>query len=150
MAAGSSQRKVRANKGPFGFMEKMHVSRSGLSLVALALTLSAPLAAAPGDMSVAAFLAKVDALKAKGLGALFSSDIGVLKAEAMAAGKGYTARLRQERAAGHPSSCPPKPTKVGQEMWLSHLNSYPAASRGAISLNRAMADMFAKNFPCNR
>lgn len=114
----------------------------------LAMTVSAPVSAAPGDMSVAAFLAKVSALKAKGLGALFSSDIGLLKSEAMAAGKGYRDRLRQERAAGHPSSCPPTPTKVGQEMWLGHLNSYPAASRGAISLNRAMADMFAKNFPC--
>ena len=116
---------------------------------ALAMAASAPLSAAPGDMSVAAFLAKVSALKAKGLGALFSSDIGLLKAEATAAGMGYRDRLRQERAAGHPSSCPPTPAKVGQDMWLNHLNSYPAAVRGSVSLNRAMADMFAKNWPCS-
>ena len=112
------------------------------------MTVSAPVSAAPGDMSVAAFLAKVSALKAKGLGAMFSSDIGLLKSEAMAAGKGYRDRLRLERAAGHPSSCPPTPTKVGQDMWLNHLNSYPSSARGSVSLNRAMADMFAKNWPC--
>ncbi len=119
-------------------------------IATLVLAASTPLAAAPGDMSVAAFLGKVDALKAKGIGALFSSDISLLKSEATAAGMSYRARLRQEKAAGHPSSCPPTPAKVGQDMWLGHLNSYPAAARGAISLKRAMADMFVKNWPCNR
>ena len=117
---------------------------------ALALLCTTPAQAAPGDMSVAAFLAKVDALKAKGIGAMFSSDIGLLKAEATAAGKAYGARLKQEKVAGQPSSCPPTPTKVGQDMWLNHLKSYPAAARGSVSLNRAMADMFAKNWPCRK
>ncbi len=120
----------------------------GTFALALSAPLSAPLSAAPGDMSVATFLAKVDALKARGLGALFSSDISLLKSEATAAGMGYRGRLRQEKAAGHPSSCPPTPAKVGQDMWLNQLNSYPVAARGGISLHRAMADMFIKNWPC--
>lgn len=119
-------------------------------LAAFALALAAPVAASPGDMSVAAFLTKVDALKSKGLGAMFSPDVGLLRSEATAAGMAYKARLDQERAAGHPSSCPPKPVNVGQGLWLDHLRAYPAAQRGAISLNRAMAELFIKTWPCKR
>ena len=44
-----------------------------------ALLLAAPLlVAAAGDMNVATFLQKADALKAKGAMALFSSDLGLL------------------------------------------------------------------------
>jgi hypothetical protein len=114
----------------------------------LAMLVAAPAQAAPGDMSVATFLAKVNALKAKGMAALFSSDVKLLREEATAAGLAYRARLDKERTAGKPSSCPPKPTKVSQDMWLGHLNSYPAAQRGQINLHRAMADMFAKTWPC--
>ena len=50
-------------------------------LAVLTMLLAVPMAAiaAPGDMSVATFLNKADALKAKGPAALFSSDIGLLK-----------------------------------------------------------------------
>lgn len=127
------------------------MKQTKLALVAAimaAATMAAPAHAAPGDMSVATFLAKVDALKARGIMAMLSSDVGLLKAEATAAGKGYGDRLKKERTAGHPSSCPPKQTKVSQSMWLNHLSSYPAAQRGQTTLNRAMADMFARNWPC--
>jgi hypothetical protein len=124
--------------------------RNHLALTALfALALAAP-AAAAGEMSVAAFLTKVDALKSRGFGALFSPDVGLLRSEATAAGMAYSARLKQEKAAGHPSSCPPSPVKVGQDMWLSHLRSYPENVRSGISLNRAMAEMFIKTWPCRR
>ncbi len=129
------------------------MKQTKLALVAgiiAAATMVAPAHAAPGDMSVATFLAKVDALKAKGIMAMLSSDVGVLKAEATAAGYGYRDRLKKERAAGHPSSCPPTPTKVSQLMWLNHLSSYPAAQRGQTTLNRAMSDMFSRNWPCRK
>ncbi len=116
----------------------------------IGLSFTAPAAAAPGDMNVATFLAKANALKAKGLTALFSSDIGVLKSEAMAAGQAYKARLAQERASGKPSSCPPQGTKVGSDQFLAHLESYPAASRQSTSLKQAIADMFSKRYPCGK
>lgn len=119
-------------------------------LAAMALVLAAPAAAGPGEMSVAVFLAKVDALKAKGFGAMFSPDVGLLKSEATAAGMAYKARLDQERAAGRPSSCPPKPVNIGQGLWIGHLRAYPDGQRGAISLNRAMADLFIKTWPCRK
>ncbi len=118
-------------------------------LAALALlTLPTALYAAPGDMNIATFLAKADALKAKGAMAMFSSDIGVLKAEGQAAGQAYRARLEKERAAGRPSSCPPKGVKVSSDDIMVHLRTYPASARPKVSMKQAMADFFIKKYPC--
>lgn len=119
-------------------------------LAALALAaFPGTLAAAPGDMNVATFLAKADALRAKGPAALFSSDIEVLKKEGTAAGEAYRARLARERAAGKPSSCPPKGASIGQNELLAHLRAYPAGTRPRVSMKQAMADFFIKKYPCS-
>lgn len=114
----------------------------------LAMSMPAALLAAPGDMNVATFLAKADALKAKGPMALFSSDVGLLKAEGTAAGEAYRARLAKERAAGRPSSCPPQGVKVNSDDVLAHLRTYPASTRPRVSMKQAMADFFIKKYPC--
>lgn len=101
-------------------------------------------------MNIATFIAKVNALKAKGISAMFSSDIGVLKSEAMGAGQAYKARLAQERASGRPSSCPPQGTKMKSDQFMAHLESYPAAARQSTSLKQAIADMFSKKYPCGK
>lgn len=116
--------------------------------IAVCLSFAAPLAAAPGDMNVATFLAKAEALKAKGPMALFSSDYKLLQAEGKAAGEAYRTRLNAERAAGRPSSCPPKGTKVSSESILAHLRTYPAPKRPQTSMSQAMADYFLRTFPC--
>lgn len=118
------------------------------SMIAASLSFAAPLAAAPGDMNVAAFLAKADALKAKGAMALFSSDFKLLQAEGNAAGDAYRTRLNAERAAGRPSSCPPKGAKVGSDQLLAHLRTYPEAQRPRTSMKQAMADFFTRSYPC--
>ncbi|MBA4161006.1 MAG: hypothetical protein C0515_02735 [Novosphingobium sp.] len=112
------------------------------------LALPTALYAAPGEMNVATFLAKADALKAKGAMALFSSDINVLKAEGTAAGEAYRARLAKERATGRPSSCPPKGANVNSSDLLNHLRGYPAAAKPKVSMKQAMADFFIKKYPC--
>lgn len=121
-----------------------------LATALIGLSLTVPAAAAPGDMNIATFLAKANALKAKGMAALFSSDIGVLKSEAMAAGQAYQARLMQERASGKPSSCPPQGTKVNSTQFIAHLESYPIAARQSTNLKQAIADMFSKRYPCQK
>jgi hypothetical protein len=121
----------------------------GLGLIA-AFTLSSSALAAPGDMNVATFLGKADALKAKGMAAMFSSDLKVLMTEAKGAGLAYRAILAQERAAGRPSSCPPDKAAINSEQLLAHLKAYPAAARQSITLRAAMADLFRKTFPCHR
>lgn len=112
------------------------------------LLIAVPAAAAPGDMSVATFLGKADALKAKGIMALGSSDMKLLRDEGQAAGLAYHARLNNERAAGKPSSCPPKGSKIGSDQLLNHLRTYPAGQRGGITMKSAMADYFIKTYPC--
>ena len=112
------------------------------------LALAAPVLAAPGDMNVATFLAKADALKAKGVTAMFSSDLKLLRTEGQAAGANYKARLNAERATGKPSSCPPKGTKVDSDKLLAFLRTYPEPVRPRVSMKQAMADYFARNYPC--
>ena len=99
-------------------------------------------------MAISVFLAKAEALKAKGMAAMFSSDIGVLMAEGKAAGQAYRAQLAQEAKAGRPSSCPPPKAAINSDMLLDHLKTYPAAARSNIPLRTAMADLFRKKFPC--
>ncbi|MDT9012588.1 MAG: hypothetical protein RL671_573 [Pseudomonadota bacterium] len=112
------------------------------------LLIATPAAATSGEMSVATFLSKADALKAKGFMALGSSDMKLLRDEGQAAGMAYSARLQQERAAGKPSSCPPKSARPSSSQVLEHLRTYPAGKRANISMKAAMADYFIKNYPC--
>lgn len=125
-----------------------------MNRVALGLSLSAGLLAAPafaaagGDMTVATFLAKADALKAKGPMALFSSDLKVLQREGMDAGMAYKAQLDAERAQGHPSSCPPSGVKVSPDQVLAHLRTYTPDQRPRVSMRAAIGDMFRKTWPC--
>ncbi len=123
--------------------------RRRVRLTALALlALSAPALAVGGDMSVATFLAKADALRAKGFMALGSSDIGLLRSEGQAAGLAYKARLEGERKAGKPSSCPPKGTKVASDKLMAFLRTYPEPARPRTSMKTAIADYFIKTYPC--
>jgi hypothetical protein len=115
---------------------------------ALILASVGPALAAPGDMSVAAFLGKAEALKQKGVMAMMSSDLGVLKQEGTAAGTAYRERLTRERAAGKPSSCPPKGARINSDQLLAHLKTYPVSARTGVSMKTAMADYFIKTWPC--
>jgi len=67
-----------------------------------AAALAALFLCAPADaMRAADFLAKADALKAKGMMAIFSSDLGLLKTEFVEAGKAWRAQAHR------PNACPP-------------------------------------------
>ena len=120
------------------------------ALLAALLLLPVAALAAPGDMSVAIFLAKAEALQAKGVTAMFSSDVGVLKSEGKAAGQKYKARLQAEKAQGRPSSCPPPGVKINSDELLAFLRTYPPAARPRVSMKQAMADYFIKKYPCRK
>lgn len=110
--------------------------------------LAVPALGQPGDMSVAAFLAKADALRGKGAMALFSPDLKRLKAEGQAAGQAYRSRLMAERKAGKPSSCPPKGAKVDSAELIAFLRRYPAEAQARTPMKSAMADYFIRTYPC--
>ncbi|PZO70458.1 MAG: hypothetical protein DI636_05605 [Pelagerythrobacter marensis] len=107
--------------------------RLALFALALALPLAAlapPALAAPGDMSVATFLEKANGLKRRGPLALVHADYRLLRSEAQAGARLYRGRLAADRAAGRaPHSCPPPREQIGQNEFLGHFESYPAAQR---------------------
>ncbi|MES2986504.1 MAG: hypothetical protein V4808_01235 [Pseudomonadota bacterium] len=101
-------------------------------------------------MTVAEFLAKANALKAKGMMAAFSSDIGLLKGEMAGITAAYRADIERARAAGRkPHSCPPPKgqAKMGSNEFIAELEKIPAARRG-ISMKQAFYGMMARKYPC--
>lgn len=122
-----------------------------LATTALAL-LPAPICAQaapqPGSMSVATFLVKAEALKAKGMMAAFSSDIGLLKAEVTGSARAFRAQVKTEAATGKPSACPPEHAAINSDELISHMQGYPAAARARIPVSQAVGDLLRKRFPC--
>jgi hypothetical protein len=111
----------------------------------LAMLVMLPVSASA--MSVGDFLGKADALKAKGIAAMFSSDIGLLKAEVTNAAASY----RAEVAAGKPPrSCPPPKgtVKMDSDELIANFRTIPAAQRASTSVRTAFANYMAKRFPC--
>jgi hypothetical protein len=118
-------------------------------LAACALVAAGPAQAAPGDMSAAGFLAKYDALRAKGMAALLSSDAKLLRSEATAAGQAVRAQRLADKAAGRPpTSCPPGKVNLSAQQLVAHLKSYPAEQRPRITLKRAIAEWMTRTYPC--
>ena len=101
------------------------------------------------SMPVSTFLAKANALKAKGAMALFSSDIKLLKKEVTDA----AAQLREERAAAvkagrKPAYCPPAAkTSLDSKELLAYLRSIPPARRG-MQVRDGLRGLFARKYPC--
>lgn len=117
----------------------------------LSIVLAAPLlcAMAPGDMSVSAFLARAASLERLGPLALATPQGHQLKAEVIAAGKRYKARIDAERRAGRKTtSCPPESGTLTPEQWLAHLRGYPARVRSRISIYAAFDALMKKRYPC--
>lgn len=102
-------------------------------------------------MSVAEFLSKADALKAKGLLAIGSPDIALLRDEVKTASDTYRAKLAAEVTAGRkPGSCPPPKgtAKVTGDELIAEFRTIPAAKRTQLSVNTAFAAYMTKRYPC--
>lgn len=106
-------------------------------------------AMAPGDMSVAAFLARATSLERLGPLALATPQGNQLKGEVVAAGKRYKARIDADRRAGRKTtSCPPESGTMSPDQWLAHLRSYPVPVRKSVSINMAFDALMKKRYPC--
>lgn len=119
--------------------------------VLAALALPSAALAARGDMNLATFIAKADALQAQGPLALMSPDLELLRAEGSAAGQSYKQRLLSERAKGKPSSCPPDNARIEPTELVNFLKTaYPAQARPRVTIRQGVADYFIRKFPCRR
>ncbi len=103
-------------------------------------------------MTVAEFLVKARALKAKGPLAIFSSDLGPVRAEIKSVATSYRADLRADRAAGRaPHSCPPPEgsaaAKIKPEAFLTELEGIPPAQR-SMTMKTAFYQIMKRRWPC--
>jgi hypothetical protein len=114
------------------------IKRSGAAALA-ALLLSAPSQA----MSTADFLAKAQALEAKGMLALFSPDMALLKAE-------FTSDAKAWRAQAHrPNACPPPgPLKTGSDDIVRMMTEVPPAQRATTSATDAIVAGLNRRYFC--
>jgi hypothetical protein len=117
------------------------------------LVIGIALAAAPSmlhaqNMPVSTFLAKADALKAKGPLALLSGDIGLLKKEVQQSAKALRAEQSAAAKAGRKTPyCLPDKASMNSNELLAHFRSIPTAQRG-MPVKEAFASLMRKKYPC--
>ena len=119
--------------------------RGAVVAAAAGFALALPIAAQA--MTVAEFLGKAEALQARGFTAMFSSDIGLLKAEIKSASTAYRADVDAGRP---PRSCPPPKgtVKTSSDELLAAFRTLPVAERTRLSVRSAFANYMVKRFPC--
>jgi hypothetical protein len=113
------------------------------------LLIAAPATALQAQaMPVSTFLAKANALKAKGAMALFSSDIGVLKKQIQNSAKALRAeQLAAQKAGRKPALCMPAKASFNSNELLAHFNAIPPAQRN-MSVQAGFASLVRKKYPC--
>ena len=118
-------------------------------LLAAGLTIVLPVTALQA-MTVAVFLQKAEALEKKGALALFSSDLGRLKAEMKQAGQALKAeRLAAQRAGRQVGFCPPEGgARLNSNELLAHFSSIPPAQRQRMHVRDGLRSLMIRKFPC--
>jgi len=117
-------------------------------LLAAAMLAVVPLGAA-NAMDVATFLGKADALQKKGMMALMSSDLKLLKSEIQTNGAALRAeRLAAERAGKKPAYCPPAKQSLTSNEVLAAFRTIPVAQRPQIQVKDALRALMARKYPC--
>jgi hypothetical protein len=101
------------------------------------------------NMSVSTFLEKADALKAKGMMAMLSSDIGLLKKEVQTAALSYRAERKAAEAAGRkPEVCPPEKGSLNSDELTASFRSIPAEARPRTTIKQAWIAYMKSKYPC--
>ena len=115
----------------------------------LFLVLALAPAGALHAMDVATFLAKADALQRQGMLAMFSSDIGLLKAEIQDDGKALRAeQAAAQRAGRRPAFCMPAKAEVNSNELIAHLRTIPVAERARTQVRDAFRTLVVRKYPC--
>ena len=116
-------------------------------LLVAALAPVAPLAAQ--TMPLSTFLAKADALEAKGPLALMSSDLPIVKNEVKSSMVNYRVMLGTQKAAGKPvHSCPPAKGKLDSDAMMASFRAVPVAQRKSLTVQAALFAMMKRLYPC--
>ena len=129
-----------------------------VALIGAALATSgaqaAPAGTAPAivpspDMTVAAFLARVDQLRPAGPDWPLSPEASELFAAVAAVGKAYRQNLADRLAAGQPvEACLPPEAEIESDVLFRHLASYPPEAAARTSIRDAFSELVRQRFPC--
>ena len=110
------------------------------------------LAAVPASaqaMDVKTFLTKADGLKKKGMMALFSGDLKVLKSEIQTSASALKTERNAAKAAGRPQTyCPPEKGSLTSNEILASFQSIPEPQRPRIQVKDALKALLVKKYPC--
>jgi len=113
--------------------------------------LAAAAAAAANAMDVATYLAKADALRQRGMTAMFSSEARELQAEIRSSGAALKQeRLAAQRSGRRPFYCPPGPASLSVEEIFAAMNAVPPARRARTPVRDALRAAFVRKYPCPR
>ncbi len=102
-------------------------------------------------MTVADFLAKADALKAKGMIAMMSPDLAILHSEMQAATTAYRTDVDAARAKGVTTlGCPPPKGKanISSDMVIADFTAMPKAVQQRTTVKAGLYAFMTKRFPC--
>jgi hypothetical protein len=126
----------------------MKKSRSVSTLALSVLLVVVPVTALQA-MNVAVFLQKADALQKKGMAAMFSSDIGLLKTEIRTDSAALKAERDAARRAGRPQPyCPPTKASLNSNEILASFRAIPPAQRSRTEVKDALRTLLARKYPC--
>lgn len=118
-------------------------------IVLAGLVLALPVAA--NAMTVAEFLTRANALKAKGMMAMMSSDLPVIRGEMQAATTAYRTEVDAARAKGRTDlGCPPPKgqAKLSSDIVMADLAALPKAVQTRTTVKAALYDLMKKRYPC--
>lgn len=119
-------------------------------LLAVAMFALASISAAQA-MTVSQFLAKANDLKAKGVLALASPDMSLLRNEVKAASTAYREDINAATKAGRTShSCPPPQGKaaVSSDDVIKYFQAMPEADKPKTSVKTAFYALMKTRYPC--
>ena len=108
---------------------------------------------APGvanAMPVNDFIAKADALEAKGMMAMFSGDLKTLTAAIKSDANALKAEREAAKAANRtPAYCPPGPVKMGSKEIFQAMRAVPPQDRPRTDTRDVLRAHLAKQYPCS-
>lgn len=112
--------------------------------------LSAPAQAAPSDVNAQQFYSDAQALKAKGVTALFDKRLKAMKAQMTDAGERSRAANRAAGANGKPLYCVPEGVRrsMGAQQVIALLGRVPESERRALTLAEAWKRALIREYPC--
>ena len=99
-------------------------------------------------MTVATFLQKAEALKARGMMAMFSSDLQLLKGEVTGAAESLKAENAAARRAGRAPAFCAEGVRLGSNELLAYFNAMPPALRQRTEVRDALRAYMARRHPC--